>query len=169
MLKRTRSGLAVLAGAATLIAAGLIVWVAWPSGSRVPDASRVRQYLNVKACLLTGAGGVTQGQAAAAWAGMRDASLATRTMVSYQPVVGPPTRAQALPYLASLAQRQCRVIVAVGAGPVAAVGADAARFSQIRFVVVASRPSGANVTAISPAPAPKLRAAVLAAVSTAAH
>src|SRR6185437_9979974 len=125
----TSRGVGWIAAAATaLIAVGLIAWLAWPSTPAVPGASRVRQYTDARACLLTGSGGITSAPAATAWAGMRDASLATRAMVSYQPAVGPPTAAATLPYLASLAQRQCRVIVAVGHGPVAAVAADAGRF-----------------------------------------
>lgn len=157
------------AAAIALAAVGLITWLAWPSTPAVPGASRVRQYSDERACLLTGPRGITNSQAATAWAGLRDASLATKTMVSYQPAVGPPTATATLPYLASLAQRQCHVIVAVGQGPVAAVAADAARFTQIRFAVVAGRSSGPNVTAVSPTPAAQLRAAIRAAVSAAVH
>jgi hypothetical protein len=167
---QTSRGVGWLAAAATvLIAVGLIAWLAWPSTPAVPGASRVRQYTDARACLLTGASGITTGQAATAWAGLRDASLATKAMVSYQPASGPPTATATLPYLASLAQRQCHVIVAVGHGPVAAVAADASRFAQIRFVIVAARSSGPNVTAVSPAPAAQLRAAIRAAVSAAVH
>jgi hypothetical protein len=171
-MRISRPHLAATVAALALLAAALTTWLLWPSGSHVPGADRVRQYIDVKSCLLTGAGGVAAGQAAAAWAGMQDASLATRTMVSYQPVTGPATAPAALPYLASLAQRQCKVIVAVGAGPVAAVGADAARFDRIRFVVVAAaahRESRPNVTAVSPAPPAQVRAAIRVAVSTAAQ
>lgn len=161
-----------MAGAATLLVAALVVWLMLPSSSGIPGASRVRQYLDVKACLLTGSDGIAAGQAAAVWAGLQDASLSTKTMVSYQPVIGPPTAAAARPYLASLAERQCHVIVAVDQGPVAAVAADAGRFASIRFVVVAApawdRP-GQNVTTIPPASAARIRAAVSAAVGAAAQ
>ena len=159
----------VVTGAAVVLAACLLGWLVRPSPSHIPGAVSVRQYLDVKACLLTGSGGVSDGSAAAAWAGLRDASLATKAMVSYQPVIGPATGSAALPYLASLAQRQCRVIVAVDTGPVAAAVSDAARFGQIRFLVIAARRSSANVTAIPPAPAAQLRTAVRAAVIAAAQ
>jgi hypothetical protein len=165
--KTSRAGTLAAAAATVLVAVGLIAWLAWPSTPAVPGASRVRQYSDVRACLLTGSAGIANSQAANAWAGLQAVSLATKAMVSYQPAVGPPTAAATIPYLASLAQRQCRVIVAVGHGPVAAVGADAARFTQIRFVVVAGHASGPNVTAVSPAPAAQLRAAIRAAVSAA--
>jgi hypothetical protein len=157
------------AAAATALAVALIAWLAWPSTPAVPGASRVRQYTDARACLLTGSSGISAGPAASAWAGMRDASLATRAMVSFQPAVGPPSADATAPYLDSLAQRQCGVIVAVGHGPVAAVAADAARFTQIRFFVVAGHSSGPNVTVISLAPAAQLRAEVRAAVSAAVH
>ncbi|MGH3190248.1 MAG: hypothetical protein ACRDPY_35980 [Streptosporangiaceae bacterium] len=44
-------------------------------GAPAPSA---RQYLGFDACLLTGSRGLTGPQAAQAWAGMQDASLATR-------------------------------------------------------------------------------------------
>jgi hypothetical protein len=166
---RISPGVAWTAAAATALAIVLVAWLAWPSTPAVPGASRVRQYTDARACLLTGASGVTAGAAASAWAGMRDASLATRAMVSFQPAVGAASAVATGPYLASLAQRQCGVIVAVGHGPVAAVAADAAKFTQIRFFVVAGRSTGPNVTAISPALAARLRAEVRAAVSAAVH
>jgi hypothetical protein len=166
LLLRPGWGMAGLA-AAVLAVGALAAWLAWPSAPAIPGASRVRQYLDVRACLLTGPTGVTTAPAAAAWAGMEGASRATRAMVSYQPVAGPATRAAALPYLASLVQRRCRVIVAVGAGPAAAASADAARFRQVRFVVVAGGAPGPGVTLIPPAPAAHLHQAVQAAVSAA--
>jgi hypothetical protein len=116
-MRLRRPRLVAAAAASAVLAAALISWLSWPTSSGVPGADRGRQYIDVKSCLLTGAGGIAGGHAAAAWAGMQDASLATRTMASYQPVTGPATAAAALPYLASLAQRQCPLIVAVGAGP----------------------------------------------------
>jgi hypothetical protein len=147
-----------------LLAAGLATWLAWPSAARIPGADRVRQYRDVRACLLTGPGGVASGQAAAAWAGMEAASLATRTMVSYQPVAGPAAGAAALPYVASLVQRQCAVIVAAGSGVTAAVAADAGKFRRVRFVVVAGHGSAPNLTVVPVAAAARVQAAVSAAV-----
>jgi hypothetical protein len=156
------------AGGVGAVIAALMVWLAWPSPPGVPGADRVRQYLAFSACLLTGARGISGGDAAAAWSGLQQASLATRAMVSYLPVFGPATRATAAPYLASLAQRHCRVIVAVGPAQVSAVAASSAQFRDIQFIVVAGRASGANVRHVAGHSAVTIRAAVSAAVSVAA-
>jgi len=149
--------------------AGLLAWLVWPAPPAIPGADRVRQYLNVRACLLTGSDGIAGKPAAAAWAGLEDASASTRAMVSYLSVPGAATRTAALPYLAGLVQRQCSVIVAVGDAQVAAVAADASKFRQVRFVVVTSAAAGPGVTRISAAPAAQVRGAVQAAVTTALH
>ena len=157
--------------AATLaLLAAVIGWLAWPSGpatpgASAPGASRVRQYLNVRACLLTGPDGVARGPASLAWASMESASGATRAMVSY---LSAPAGASAAPYLASLAQRQCGVIVAVGHPQAAAVAADAVRFRRVQFVVIAGRAAGGNVTQVQPASAPAIRSAISQAISAAA-
>lgn len=148
------------------VAIGLVVWWFWPSGPSVPGADRVRQYTNVRACLLTGAGGVTDPVAAAAWAGLRGASASSRAMVSYLPVPSPATGA-AVPYLASLVQRQCSVIVAVGRAQVAAATSQAARYGRVRFIVVTQGRAGPGVVRISSTPAARVHAAVQAAVSAA--
>ena len=77
---------------------------------------------------------------------MRDASLATRAQVEYLPVLSGSTEAAALPYLASLVQRHCRVVVAVGPAQVAAVAARSATYPAVRFVVVGGHASGQNVS-----------------------
>jgi hypothetical protein len=150
---------------AAALLTGLIAWLARPSSPAVPGAERVRQYVNVRACLLTGADGVTRGPASVAWASMQSASAATRAMVSYLPAAG--AGAGAGTYLASLAQRQCSVIVAVGRPQVAAVAADAARFRQIRFVVIAGRAAGANVTGVQPATDAAIHSTISHAISAA--
>lgn len=149
------------------IAGSLLTWLLWPSPAAIPGADRVRQYLNVRACLLTGPSGLTGGQAAATWAGMEDASAATRAMVSYLAVPGPATPASTVTYLASLVQRQCGVIVAIGPAPVAAVTANVARYRQVRFVVISAAPAAKGVTGIAPRPAAQLHSAVAAAVTAA--
>ncbi len=85
---------------------------------------------------------------------MQDASSATRAKVEYLSAMGPQTPAAALPFLASLLQRQCSVIVAVGPAPVAAVGQEAARYQAVRFVTVGGQVSTGNVTTVSTAGAP---------------
>jgi hypothetical protein len=152
-----------------LIAVGAI-WLGWPSTPAIPGADRVRHYdVAARACLLTGSTGLTDPVAAAAWAGLRGASTATSALVSYLPVPAPATSLSARPYLASLVQRQCGVIVAVGHAQVAAVRSAAARFGQVRFIAVTASAAGTAVTRIAPAPAAQVHLAVQAAVSAALH
>ncbi len=122
--------------------------------------------------MLTGADGVTGSVAAAAWAGMQGASSSSRAMVSYLPVTGPGGELAAEPYLASLVQRQCSVIVAVGPAQVAAATAQAGRYRQVHFIVVAAGPAGSSssgVVRIAAAPAARVHSAVQAAVSAAVN
>jgi basic membrane lipoprotein Med (substrate-binding protein (PBP1-ABC) superfamily) len=139
---RSRRLGAVGAAAVVIAAAGLLVWVSLSGGS----APRARQYLSFTACLLTGPGGLADAPVKPAWAGMRDASLATHAQVEYLPVLDGSTESAALPYLASLVQRHCRVVVAVGQAQVAAVDARSAKYPAVRFVVVGGHASGQNVT-----------------------
>jgi hypothetical protein len=126
------------------IAVGLGVWGLWPS----TPAPRARQYLAFTACLLTDERGLAGEQAVPVWAGMQDASLASRAKVQFLPATGATTAAGVSPYLASLVQRHCDLIVAVGTPQVAAVSADAARYPDARFVAVGGGASGANVTTV---------------------
>lgn len=155
----TIAGLCVVATAVTVLA--------WPSNPAVPGAARVKQYANTRACLLTTSAGVSDPLAGAVWAGMQGASGATRAMVSYLPVPANATKSAALPYVASLVQRQCGVIVAVGPAQVAAATTEAARFHQVRFIVVSGDSASPNVVRISPAPSAQVHSAVQAAVSAA--
>jgi hypothetical protein len=128
---------------AVAVVAGLAGWLLWPS---VPAAApRTRQYLGFTAGLLTDGQGVAGQPAAEVWAGMQDASLATRAKVQFLPV---PATADARPYLASLVQRQCAVVVAAGVGPIGAVAADAGRYPTVRFVTVGAASAIGNVTAV---------------------
>jgi hypothetical protein len=64
-----------------VLVVGLAAWILWPS-------PRPRPYLAFTACLLTDEQGVAGSAAGAVWAGMQDASLATRAKVQYVPAVG---------------------------------------------------------------------------------
>lgn len=125
--------------------------------------------------MLTGAGGVTDPVAAAAWAGMQGASRSTAAMASYLPVPAPVSKANALPYLASLVQRQCGVIVAVGQAQVTAAVSQAARYRQVHFIVITqgsavqAGPSASSVVHVPSAPATQLSQAVQSAVSAAVN
>jgi basic membrane lipoprotein Med (substrate-binding protein (PBP1-ABC) superfamily) len=159
---------AVTTIACLCVAAVVTTVLAWPSAPVAPGADRVRQYADTRACLLTGSAGVSDPLASAVWAGMQGASSSTRAMVSYLPVPAGTTDATALPYVASLVQRQCGVIVAVGPAQVAAATSGAARFRQVRFIVVTGADKASSkVIRISPAPAAQVHSAVQAAVSTA--
>jgi basic membrane lipoprotein Med (substrate-binding protein (PBP1-ABC) superfamily) len=148
------------AAAAVMVAAGLLVWVSLSGGS----PPRARQYLSFTACLLTGPAGLADAPVKPVWAGMQDASLATRAQVEYLPVLSGSTEPAALPYLASLLQRHCRVVVAVGQAQVAAVDASSAKYPAVRFVVVGGRASGQNVSAAD-GPAATVRSSVRSAIT----
>lgn len=165
-----RDGLIAAATAIGVVVAGLVAWLAWPSAPSIPGADRVRQFTNVRACLLTGPDGVANSVAAAAWAGLQGASSSSRAMVSYLPVPRPATKATAVPYLASLVQRQCTVIVAVGQAQVAAAASQAAKYGHVHFIVItqaAGVPVASGVVRVPSAPAAHVHQAVQAAVSAA--
>jgi basic membrane lipoprotein Med (substrate-binding protein (PBP1-ABC) superfamily) len=132
----------LVGGLATALVVGC-VWLLWPSA----PPPRAQQYLAFNACLLTGNDGVT-GAAAPVWSGMQDASLKTRAKVEFLPVFGEASKANALPYLASLVQRHCDVILAVGSAQIAAVSADAPARPRVHFVVVGGQVSAPNVVSL---------------------
>ncbi|GAT85212.1 hypothetical protein STXM2123_5913 [Streptomyces sp. F-3] len=105
--------------------------------ARPPPDPRARQYKEFDACLLTDEKGIAQGTlAASVWQGMQKASLETRARVSYVPVMGPQSVANVRPFFNSLIQRQCDVVVAVGAPQTQVTRADAGQHAKVRFVVV---------------------------------
>lgn len=168
-MKRNR--VLIAAAAAACLIAGITTLLAWPANPSPAAAGedRSRQYADVRACMLTGASGVSDPLAAAAWAGMQGASNSTRAMISYLPVPEPATPGSARPYVATLVQRQCGVILAVGQAQTAAARSEAAAFSRVHFIVVAAGPAGPPVVSISPQPAAAVRTAVQAAVIAALH
>src|SRR6185437_841212 len=111
-------------GGAGAIVVGLLVWGLWPASAHpyTPDP-RSRQFSSFTVCVLTGTGGVGGGQAAAVWAGVEDASEATRAQGSYLAVPPPDTEASAAVYVNTLASRNCSLVVATGASEVAAASA----------------------------------------------
>ena len=143
--KRPRWWLAA-AGVAAVAGLGLGLWFG-TRGRYIPPA-RARLYSASSACLLTGPRGLADRQVAPVWAGMEDASLVTRTKVSYLAVAGPGTLGDAMPYLGSLVVRHCDVIIAVGQPQTAAVNADSSRFPATRFVAVGSGAPRRNVTVV---------------------
>jgi hypothetical protein len=133
------------AAVAVLLVAGLLTWTLWPDSR--PDP-RARVYLDTTACLLTPAAGVTDKEAAPVWAGMQQASLATRGKVQYLEVDGPQTSAQASTYLATLAGSKCDLIVTVGRAQNDALSHAASSYPKTRFVLVGNGAPQPNVTVV---------------------
>jgi hypothetical protein len=154
---------AALAAAAVI---ALVAWALWPSPQPAP---RARPYLDYTACLLTDNDGITSPAARPVWAGMQDASLSTHARVQYLATNGEQTVGNALPYLASLLQRHCAVVVAVGPAPVSAVDAEAPKHPQTRFLVVNGTTPASNVTALDSLPDAELRDRVRTILTDAIH
>ncbi|MFF7383328.1 BMP family ABC transporter substrate-binding protein [Streptomyces griseoluteus] len=146
----------IAAGAVLLVAVAAVIWVQLAGGQDGPPDTRARQYKEFDACLLTGDTGIARGtDAASAWRGMQRASLETRARINYVPVTGAQSVANTQPFLNSLMQRHCGVLVAVGAPQARVARAAAAEHPEVRFVVVegASHAGGekaGNVTAAEP-------------------
>jgi basic membrane lipoprotein Med (substrate-binding protein (PBP1-ABC) superfamily) len=147
--------------AVALIVLGSVVWmVVLATRSPAPPLPRARQYLEFTACLLTDERGITGPEAKPVWAGMQDASLATRAKVQYLAVAGTQTVDNAVPYLNTLAQRRCDLVLAAGAVPTGAVGKAAAQFPRTRFVVVGPGTTAANVVVVTTTAPETVRPAV---------
>ncbi|GAA3206924.1 hypothetical protein GCM10010468_22670 [Actinocorallia longicatena] len=110
---------------------------------------RTREYLATKACLLTGAQGITDPAAIPAWSGMQQASLRTRAKVQYLPVTGPATVANSTPFLNTLIASGCAVIVAAGDIPAKTVSAQASLHPSQAFVLIGSTAGHPNITAVN--------------------
>lgn len=129
-----RRWLAAGLAAAALVAAGVTVFVRGHSPQGPADA---RQFYSASSvCLLTDSRGITALPASTVWAGLEDASLATHAKVTYLTVNGPATAARAVPYVNSLVEQHCNVIVAAGAPQVSALTEVAARTPKTNFVIV---------------------------------
>jgi basic membrane lipoprotein Med (substrate-binding protein (PBP1-ABC) superfamily) len=134
------------AGAAILVAAVIgAMAMMYAARDREP---RAREYLDVTACLLTDERGIAGTEAAPVWAGMQQASLATRARVRYLAVAGDQTVENAATFLASLAHGNCARIYAAGDLPRKTVDATAAQFPDVRFVVVGRAQTAPNVSSI---------------------
>ena len=162
-----RGWVVAAAGAAVVGGVALVVW--WPSGEddELPPA-RARVYADFSACLLTAEQGLASPGTAPVWAGLQDASADTATKVSYLAAAGPATDANYLPYLNSLVQRRCDVIVTVGQPGTVVALAQAAAHPGIRFVTVGG--SGHPAANVSPVGVSgHVREDVAGAVREAAH
>ncbi len=139
----------IAAALAAAVAGGVCLALLTPS-----DKPRARRYIAFKACLLTDSRGVAGREAAPVWEGMRRASLKTRAKIQYLAVPGPATVANARPYLASLVQRHCGIILAAGKLATDTVTASARSFGDARFVVVGAAGATGNVRAVRASGAP---------------
>ena len=119
--------------------------------------------------MLTDGQGLAGAQAAPVWAGLQDASLSTHAKVQYLQASGPDTAANAAPYLASLVQRKCAVVVAVGPAQVGAVATEATKYPGVRFVVVGVAGSGKNVMSIDSSVPAEVRSRVAKTITDAVH
>ncbi|MFJ2392974.1 hypothetical protein ACIOTI_09525 [Streptomyces sp. NPDC087843] len=139
--------LALLAGAVIVVAAVAVTGYflsRTETARHLPD-TRARSYKDVDACLLTGKDGITAGTTAAqVWEGMQDASLTTRARVSYVTVTGEQSAAHARPYLNSLLQRSCDVVLAAGRPQVEAAEQAAPQHRTVDFVLVGDSGSGSE-------------------------
>lgn len=146
---------------AAIIVTAVVVYgiVAHSDGRKLPP-TRARHYSNAQACLLVGPKGLREAGVAPVWAGMQDASSTTKTKVSYLAMSGPQTVDVAATYVTTLVQRQCDVVLAVGATEVAAVGKQAAAFPKTRFVEVGGADSAANVVVVDDSSASSTRMGV---------
>lgn len=143
-----RGWVVAAAGVGVAGVVALVLW--WPSGGEpgLPPA-RARVYADFSACLLTGAQGLASPGVAPVWAGLQDASGDTGVEVSYLAAAGPTTDANFLPYVNSLVQRRCDVVLTVGEPGATVALAQAGAHPAIRFVIVggSGHPS-ANVSPV---------------------
>ncbi|MFF4403731.1 BMP family ABC transporter substrate-binding protein [Streptomyces sp. NPDC001262] len=163
---RRKSWITVGAGAVVLTG-GLVAAIVLSSDGDGGPKPRARQYTDHSACLLTGSQGVAGANAAPVWAGMEDASSATHTKVMSLPVFGPDTVANTVPYVNTLVQRRCDVVLTVGRTQGAAAEEVASRTPEARFVVVGEGKEAGNVTVIQQSP--DTRSAVMRAVEDAVN
>jgi hypothetical protein len=154
-----------LAGGAVVVAgaAAVLGWALWPD----EVDPRARVYTEATACLLTPADGVSGREAAPVWAGMQEASLATRGKVQFLEVDGPPAREQAVTYLATLAGGGCDLVLTVGKAQNDALTASAASYPKVSFVMIGAGKEQNNVSVIAVDTPDDVRAQVGAKVASA--
>jgi basic membrane lipoprotein Med (substrate-binding protein (PBP1-ABC) superfamily) len=138
-------------GAVLVLLIGIAV-LAWPRGRQLPP-TRAREYRDVEACLLVGPAGITDSQNATVWAGMQEASAATKARVTYMVAVGPETQANALPFAQALVQKGCAVIVAAGPVESGAAAGVARQHKEIDFILIGdtTADNGDNVVIVATA------------------
>jgi basic membrane lipoprotein Med (substrate-binding protein (PBP1-ABC) superfamily) len=150
-VRDSRHGFWLAAGSAALVLAGLVAGLAFAftGGDSAPVRASGRTYTDFQACLLAGERGLADPAAAALWAGMQQASLATHAKASYLAVQGPQTRDNALPFLAALLVRHCGLVLAAGQPEREAVAAQARKYPSVKFAVIGGISTAPNITVLS--------------------
>jgi len=140
----------MLAGGLVLVAAGVVVAaLVWPSsapaGPHRPPL-RARSYNAFTVCLLTGPQGIAGASARPVWAGVEAASNETSDQAQYLAATGSPETVDSVtPFVDSLVQQQCGVIVAVGPLEVLAAQSAAAQNKSTTFILVGGGSTESNV------------------------
>lgn len=153
-----------MAGAGTLVAAVLLAWltIALSAGPRTPKIVANNISRNFRACLIN-----DQQDASAAWpvwSALQKA--ASGAAINAQRIQVPKSSASApLPYVNSLMQRNCGLIISVGPHLHDAVTTAAQHNPHQRFITVGPPIKLPNVRSFSPAD----KSAVISAVRQAAH
>ncbi|MET8907612.1 hypothetical protein [Micromonospora sp. NPDC004551] len=93
--------------------------------------------------MLTDDRGLAGPEAAASWAGMQRASLATSIKVQHLAVVGEQTSENAEGFFNTLGVQHCRMVVAVGKAPIATLAKGHRRFPDTQYLVVGVSPDPA--------------------------
>lgn len=100
---------------------------------------------------------------------MQDASTATRAKVSYLAVTGPETTGNAVPYVNTLLQRQCSLVIAVGQPQVAALEQVAPNHPDIHFAALGNQFATTNITTVPSTPAGAARSSIATLIEHLAH
>ncbi|MFD3566163.1 BMP family ABC transporter substrate-binding protein [Streptomyces sp. NPDC058667] len=152
-------------GSVLVLVLGLLgarMFAASEDGGAPPDP-RARAYKDYDACLLTDERGIVSGAPAApVWEGMQAAGSDGRIRVTFVPVMGEQSVANARPFLNGLVQRNCEIVVASGAPQVAAAEAAVAKNPEIRFVTVAQEGGAAHDNLVRVAPGLSLKGDITA-------
>jgi basic membrane lipoprotein Med (substrate-binding protein (PBP1-ABC) superfamily) len=82
-------------------------------------------------------------------AGMQDASLATAVKVHDLAITGPQTVDNGQTFVATLAQTQCDLVLAVGDTSVASVNTVAANYPKTTFVTIGGNTTRPNVSTVA--------------------
>lgn len=126
-----------------LAAVALVVWLR-PSSERTLPPTRATEYKDVQACLLTGPQGLADPRITPIWDGMQDASKATQARVSYLAT----DNSDPAPYVATLIQRKCTVVVTAEASHSAAAAALASEHPNVRFAQIGGSSASSNVVGL---------------------